>query len=116
MSVAANLKQVTKDSVIYGLAKAAGIFIGIFMVPIYTRIFSPGEYGIIDLVNTYVNFAIIFLLISFSPSIFRFYVPAESREERIRIASTSFLFELFFATAVGILLFFLSPWISKLLT
>lgn len=92
------------------------MFIGIFMIPIYTRIFTPGEYGIIDLVTTFLNFSMIFLYIGYNPSLFRFYVPAESPEEKSEVASTSLFFEVPYAALIGCLLFLSSAFIGRLLT
>ncbi|MBI3787137.1 MAG: oligosaccharide flippase family protein, partial [Ignavibacteriales bacterium] len=46
------LKQLTKESLVYGLSAVATRFINIVMIPLYTRVFSPEDYGVMSLVIT----------------------------------------------------------------
>lgn len=41
------LKQLTKDTAIYGISTMVGRFISFLLVPFYTNIFHPAEYGIV---------------------------------------------------------------------
>lgn len=41
------LKQLTKDTAIYGISTMVGRFLSFLLVPFYTNIFHPAEYGII---------------------------------------------------------------------
>jgi O-antigen/teichoic acid export membrane protein len=41
------LKQLTKDTAIYGISTIVGRFLSFLLVPFYTNIFHPAEYGII---------------------------------------------------------------------
>ena len=43
------LRQLGKDSVIYGFGGMFARGIGFFLLPVYTRIFTPGEYGTIEM-------------------------------------------------------------------
>ena len=45
-------KAFAKDAVIYGLGKGIKKFIGIFLLPFYTRALSPEEYGILNTITT----------------------------------------------------------------
>ncbi len=42
-------KQLGKDSIIYGIGGAAAKAVGFFLLPVYTRIFSPAEFGTIEM-------------------------------------------------------------------
>ncbi len=46
------IKRLGKDSLIYGLGGMVSKFIGFLLLPIYTRIFSPSDYGIMDIIAT----------------------------------------------------------------
>jgi O-antigen/teichoic acid export membrane protein len=48
---AQRLMQLGKDSLIYGFGAIAAKSIGIFVLPIYTRIFSPKDYGTIEMLG-----------------------------------------------------------------
>ena len=44
----ARLARLSKDSLIYGLGGAAARYTGLLLLPIYTRVFRPDEYGILE--------------------------------------------------------------------
>ena len=56
------LKQLAKDSVVYGFGDIAGKAILFLLLPVYTRIFAPAEYGAIETLTILVNFLSIFLM------------------------------------------------------
>ena len=47
------LKELTKDTAIYGISTMVGRFLNFILVPLYTNIFAPAEYGIIQLIYAY---------------------------------------------------------------
>jgi O-antigen/teichoic acid export membrane protein len=47
------LKELTKDTAIYGISTMVGRFLNFILVPLYTNIFAPAEYGIIQLIYSY---------------------------------------------------------------
>jgi len=47
------LKELTKDTAIYGISTMIGRFLNFILVPLYTNIFPPAEYGIIQLIYAY---------------------------------------------------------------
>jgi O-antigen/teichoic acid export membrane protein len=47
------LKELTKDTAIYGISTMVGRFLNFFLVPLYTNIFSPADYGIVQLIYAY---------------------------------------------------------------
>jgi len=56
------IKQLTKDSIVYGLGGGVGKSITFFMLPVYTRIFSPAEYGTIEMMMIIVNMLVAILV------------------------------------------------------
>ena len=48
------LKELTKDTAIYGISTMVGRFLNFILVPFFTNIFAPSEYGIIQLIYAYV--------------------------------------------------------------
>ena len=47
------LKELTKDTAIYGVSTMVGRFLNFILVPLYTNIFPPADYGIIQLIYAY---------------------------------------------------------------
>ncbi len=50
------LKQLGRDSLVYGLGSVLVKSIGIFLLPVYTRVFSPAEYGMIEMLTVISSF------------------------------------------------------------
>ena len=48
------LKELTKDTAIYGISTMVGRFLNFILVPFYTNIFLPSDYGIVQLIYAYV--------------------------------------------------------------
>ncbi len=55
------LKQLSKDSLIYGLGGAVGKGISFFLLPVYTRVFTPADYGNIEMMSIVVSLLTAFL-------------------------------------------------------
>ncbi len=47
------LKRLVGDSLIYGLSGVISKMIGIFLVPVYTRLFLPDDYGLLLFIDGY---------------------------------------------------------------
>ncbi|MFN3759470.1 MAG: lipopolysaccharide biosynthesis protein [Algoriphagus aquaeductus] len=105
MSLHANIKRLLSDSVIYGLSGVFTRFISVFLTPIYTRIYTPEDYGVIGiLTNGYILLSIL-LVFSMDAATARWYFDTESKEQRKRVINTWIWFYLIFSLAVGVLLF-----------
>lgn len=46
------LRSLAKGSAVYGLGAIASRFVGLLLLPVYTRLLSPAEYGLLDLLTT----------------------------------------------------------------
>ena len=56
------LKELTKDTAIYGISTMLGRFLNFILVPFYTNVFSPSDYGVVILIYSYIAiFNIIFI-------------------------------------------------------
>jgi O-antigen/teichoic acid export membrane protein len=49
---ASGVAGLLKDSVIYGMGNSAHVMLNVILLPLLTRMFSPHDYGIIELINT----------------------------------------------------------------
>jgi len=52
----ARLQQLGKDSLIYGIGGIISRGVGFFLIPVYTRVFTPAEYGTIEMLNVLSSF------------------------------------------------------------
>lgn len=84
-------------------------FISVFLTPIYTRIYTPDDYGVIGiLTNGYILLSIL-LVFSMDSATARWFYDTEIKEEKKRIINTWIWFYLFFSIATGVFLFITAP-------
>lgn len=83
------LKRLAGQTAIYGLSSIVGRLINFMLVPLYTRVFLPGEYGVVTEMYTYVAFLLIILTYGMETAFFRF--SEEGQEQKNTVFSTSLL-------------------------
>lgn len=66
------IKSLSKDTMIYGTSTIVGRFLNFLLVPIYTNIFLPGEFGIIANVYAYIAILNVFFTIGLESGYFKF--------------------------------------------
>jgi len=74
---------------IYGMGSIVPRILNYFLVPLYTRIFSPSEYGVITELYAYVTFLLVILTYGLETGYFRFSNNSDYRENNV--FSVSFL-------------------------
>jgi len=96
------LRRLAGQTAIYGLSSIVGRLINFLLVPLYTRVFLPGEYGVVTIMYTYVAVLLIVLTYGMETAYFRF--SEQHPEQKNRVFSTTFLSVLF--TSSLFILFF----------
>ena len=92
---------------IYGLASAFGRFFGLILTPIYTRIFTPDDYGAIDLITVSTYFISIFCATEIWAGVSRHYIESSKDvKEKSTLVSTG-LFYLLLVSAVFLTLVYI---------
>jgi len=86
------IKQFFKDSAIYSFSTIISRGISIFMVPIYTRVFSPADYGVIDMIAVVSSLINLTIALEISQAVARFFPENKSLEEKRSYASTALWF------------------------
>lgn len=100
------LLSLAKDTAIYGLGSIIGRFLGIFLIPIYTRLLSPADYGVLDIISTATGIMIPLLILGLEAAVpFYYYNTIASRAQRTML-STAFFFRIAISSIVCALLLF----------
>jgi O-antigen/teichoic acid export membrane protein len=84
--------RLIKDSSIYAAGSMTALIVGIILVPIYTRIFSPDQYGIIDLIATVSALLTLVFIAGLDGAIARYYIDTGSESEKKTTASTGMFY------------------------
>lgn len=71
-------KQLAKNTLIIFLGKVCTQLISFFLIPLYTAYLATNEYGIVDLVQTYVTLLVPIITMELEMSIFRYLVDSRS--------------------------------------
>ena len=104
-----------EDSGVYLIPTLLSQGVGLFLVPLYTRILSPADYGVIDMIKTFSSIACLVVALEISQAYGRFYVEEETISGKKTVSSTALIF-----TIVTFLIFLLicqifTPTLSKVL-
>lgn len=116
MSVIKHIKQLAAESAIYGISGVVGRFIGIFLVPIYTRIFTPADYGVISLLGVFASLIGTFAVLGLDNSSARWFYDTDDRDDRRTTISSWFWCQLVVSSVIALAIFVLAPRISSWLT
>jgi O-antigen/teichoic acid export membrane protein len=106
------LRQLAGQTAIYGLSSVVARVLNYLLVPFYTRIFEPAEYGVVNELYAYVAFLMIILTYGMETAFFRFSSKSDNSPlvfstSIISLLITSILF------AVAIILFY--PFFAQLI-
>jgi O-antigen/teichoic acid export membrane protein len=110
-----HLRQLAFESLIYGLSGIISRFLGIFLVPIYTRLFTPEDYGIMSLVTTTMAVINIFVVLALDNSAARWYFDTEDLAERKSILASWAWCQVIVASVFALLIFGFSDWLGMVI-
>lgn len=96
--------QLGKDSLIYGLGSVVSRIIGFFLLPIYTRIFSTADYGVIDVISTTITLFTILLSGSMVGTALSYYFySTDDENDRLVSVTTNFVYLVLANSVIGVL-------------
>lgn len=95
-----HIKQLAGQTAIYGLSSIIGRVIGYLLIPLYTRVFIPSEYGISNELYAYSSLLLVIITYGMETAFFRF---SETEKDRGRVFSTA-LISLLASTALFVLI------------
>ncbi|MBA3902018.1 MAG: oligosaccharide flippase family protein [Bacteroidetes bacterium] len=104
------IKKLAGQTAVYGLSSIVGRLLNYLLVPLYTRIFSPEQFGVVTELYAYVSFLIIILTYGLETTLFRFTHSEEKKEE----VYSTILITILTSTSLFIFLsVILSPFITE---
>lgn len=85
------IKELTKDTFIYGISTIVGRFLGFLLTPFYTNVFPPYENGVFSNIFAYIAFINIIYIYGMDAAFMKYYSVAEEKDKK-KVFSTPFLF------------------------
>jgi O-antigen/teichoic acid export membrane protein len=86
------LRVFLKDSLIYTISGTISRGLGLFLVPFYTRVLSPADYGSLDLITVIAGIVNLTVALEVSQGVARFYSAEQDLRRKIAYASSAFWF------------------------
>ena len=113
MSVLNYLRQLAKESIVYGIAGVVAKFINVILVPLYTRIFTPEDYGVMSLVTTTMAVVSIFVVLGLDSSAARWYWDeSDVKDRKCTLASWAWC-QIVVSSVFAVLTFLLADWLGE---
>lgn len=107
-----DFKRLSKHSVIYAVGTILNRAAAFLLIPLYTRILSPGDYGTLEIFYATSNVLQTFLGMMIAHSALRFYFEYEGQKQRNAVISTAFLATLGVSLAIAMALWRFSSYFS----
>lgn len=108
------IKELSKDTAIYGISTMVGRFLGFLLVPFYTNVFTTSEYGIFTYLYTILAFLNIVYIYGMDASFLK-YSSLAKEEEKSDVISTPLLFVFITSLAFSFLFYSFRFDVSELL-
>ncbi len=109
-----DLWRLVKHTMVYGFGNAILMPIGLFTLPILTRVFAPADYGVMELIGTITSLMSLFLMLGMTSAVQRSYFDSPDPEQRRTVVSSAFWFLLPWSMLLVMIAFFSSTWLSSL--
>ena len=116
MMIHKHFKILLKDVFTYGFMGTLGRVVGFLLLPIFTRIFSVEEYGVIDIIAIFTNLVIVGSSLRLSASLSRYFSDDEKVPKLEELFSTLLIFSTFVNILFFTVIFIFSDSISFLLS
>jgi O-antigen/teichoic acid export membrane protein len=109
-----SFRRLGRNTLIYSAGVLVHRVISILMLPVYTRVMTPADYGVIDLIQMVTDVVALMLTAGLTAGVQRFYFQARTDEDRRAIVSTAFLLQMGMALVGTVLLLALAEPISRI--
>lgn len=86
------LKAFLKDSIIYTIPTLVSRGLALFLVPLYTRVLSPSDYGSLDLLIVFASIINLTITLEVSQGVARYYTSEKNTHRKLTYASSALWF------------------------
>ncbi len=98
------IKELTKDTIIYGISTIVGRFLNFLLVPFYTNVFSPADVGVYSNIYAYIAFLNIIFIYGMDAAFMKYSSIASTDKKKVAY-STAFLCVLTSSLILSLILF-----------
>ncbi len=109
------IKQIFSESAIYGFSGVITSFIGMFLMPIYTRVFEPKDYAVIALIGTTSTLISMFIIFGMDNAVSLWYWDKPETADRKKIINCWYFFLTALSLIAGSIFIFFPAFFSRLI-
>jgi O-antigen/teichoic acid export membrane protein len=95
------IRTAVRHTAVYGLGAVAIKALGFLLLPMYTRLLAPRDYGILEILDLTMSLLGMFLNMGMTAALLRFHASVKTDRERKEVVSTAMIF----VTVTGALMF-----------
>ena len=108
------LTQLGKDSFVYGFGGILAKSVLFLTLPIYTRVFTPAEYGIVEMLTVMSGFlgAILVMGMDSAQSMYFFKYKAEGKASQVRVVSAILQWRILWGSGIVLLAMLCAPYLN----
>jgi O-antigen/teichoic acid export membrane protein len=106
------LKSFLKDSVIYTVPALISRGVSLILIPLYTRVLTPAEYGSLDLLLVFAAIVNLTIALEVSQGVARFFAAETDPDKKVAYASSAFWFTFACYSVFAVVMLFLSPYVA----
>ena len=77
-----SIRTLGKQSLIYGIGTILTRLVTFLLLPLYTNVFTPEEYGIVSLAYAFTGFVMIAYRYGMDSALMKYYIDAEGRGKK----------------------------------
>ncbi|MEC7855473.1 MAG: oligosaccharide flippase family protein [Candidatus Neomarinimicrobiota bacterium] len=107
-----SIKILGKESLIYGTGHVLARLITFLLLPIYTHVFTPEEYGIISLVYAFMGFSLMFYRYGMDTALMKYSVQLNDNDKTAYISSI-YILQLFSSIIFSGILYLIRDYVSE---
>tara|TARA_B100001013_G_scaffold343202_1_gene270456 strand:+ start:592 stop:2010 length:1419 start_codon:yes stop_codon:yes gene_type:complete len=107
-----SIKILGKESLIYGTGHMLARLITFLLLPIYTHVFTPEEYGIISLVYAFMGFSLMFYRYGMDTALMKYSVQLNDNDKTAYISSI-YILQLFSSIIFSGILYLIRDYVSE---
>lgn len=92
------IRRFFRDSAIYTIPSILSYGISFFLIPLYTRVLAPSDYGALDMITVFGSLIALTMALEISQAVARFYQDEKTNDGKKALASTALWFSVFMFT------------------
>ncbi|MCK4447052.1 MAG: oligosaccharide flippase family protein, partial [Candidatus Marinimicrobia bacterium] len=113
--MSASIRSLTKQTLTYGVGTILTRFVTFLLLPLYTNLLSPNEYGLVALVFVFLGFMNIIYNYGLDSAVMRFYSEDSDPSRKTNILSTAIWMSLLTSLILSCIIYSLSAPLGKTL-